>query len=154
MSRLPKAVAAPPARFPKYVGHNSRDGTGRRRTTDTIRQGEARGRAGAAAVEFALVAPFLFLLVVGAAQFGLTWNNYVVLTHAVSAGVHQLAISRGAATPRTDTLNRIFNAAPNLTQSSLTTTISVNGTACATDALCATALSSHTGCPRQAAPRP
>jgi Flp pilus assembly protein TadG len=108
---------------------------------------EVRNCAGAAAIEFVLVAPFLFLLVLGAAQFGITMNNYVVLTHAVAAGVHQLAISRSAAMPQTGTLNQIYSAAPNLTQSSFTITTLVNGTACATDTACATALSSNTGNP-------
>jgi Flp pilus assembly protein TadG len=127
------------------------DITERQRETDAIREDKARDRAGAAAVEFALVAPFLLLLVMGTAQFGITLNNYLVLTNAVSAAARQLAISRSAATPRTSAVNRLYGAAANLTQSSLTITISVNGTACATDTTCATALLSNTGNPANVA---
>jgi len=99
-----------------------------------------RRRAGTAAVEFALVAPMLLLLVLGMCQFGITLNQYLTLTYAVSAGARQLSMSRGDATPWTDTTNLIYSSAPNLTKASLTITTSVNGTACGNDATCKTAL--------------
>lgn len=104
------------------------------------RRNPGREQAGTAAVEFALVAPALLLLVLGMCQFGITLNQYLTLTNAVRSGARQLSISRGSATPRTDTVNQIYNSAPNLTQASLTITTSVNGTACATDTACQTAL--------------
>ena len=69
--------------------------------------------------EFALVAPVLFLLVLGMCQFGITLNQYLTLTNAVRSGARQLSISRGGATPWTDTLNQIYGSAPNLTVGSL-----------------------------------
>lgn len=60
------------------------------------------------------------------------------MLHARARG--SLAISRGDATPWTDTVNQIYGSAPNLTKASLTITLSVNGTACATDAACTAAL--------------
>ena len=107
----------------------------------------ARDRAGAAALEFAFLAPVLLVLMMGMAQFGITLNNYLTLTNAVSTGARVFAISREAATPRSSTVTQVQNAAPNFTQASLTITISVDGTACATDSACATALSSNAGNP-------
>ena len=99
-----------------------------------------RGGVGTASVEFALVAPLLLLLVLGMCQFGITLNQYLTLTNAVRSGARQLSIDRGAPTPWTDTNNQIYASAPNLTQASLTITMSVNGTACASDATCKAAL--------------
>lgn len=101
-------------------------------------RGFSKERKATAAVEFAIIMPVLFLLVVGAGVFGIALDNYVKLTGATSIGARQLAISRGDATPHTDTMNEIYGAAPGLTKASLT--ISLNGTACATDAACNTAL--------------
>jgi Flp pilus assembly protein TadG len=97
-------------------------------------------RKATVAVEFAMLAPALLLLVVGAAAFGIAMDNYVQLTGATSIGARQLAISRGDSTPYTDTVNAITGAAPKLTKASLTISLLVNGTACATDAACTTAL--------------
>jgi Flp pilus assembly protein TadG len=99
-----------------------------------------KGRAGTAAIEFALVAPMLLFLVLGMCQFGVTLNQYLTLTNAVRAGARQLSMSRGNATPWTDTINLIYSSAPNLTQASLTISTSINGTACASDATCKAAL--------------
>jgi Flp pilus assembly protein TadG len=99
-----------------------------------------RGRAGAAAIEFALVAPMVLLLVLGMCQFGITLNQYLTLTNAVRSGARQLSMSRGDATPWTDALNQIYGSAPNLTPGNLTITLSVNGTACTNDKTCGTAL--------------
>lgn len=105
----------------------------------------ATERSGAAAVEFALIAPVLFLLAVGTAQFGLTLANYVMLTEAVSSGARQLAVSRGISTPYSSTVSLMQSAAPTLSTMTITTT--VNGTACATDTACSTALSTAAGTP-------
>jgi Flp pilus assembly protein TadG len=96
--------------------------------------------AGTASIEFALIAPMLLLLVLGMCQFGITLNQYLTLTYAVSSGARQLSMSRGDATPRTDTINLIYSSAPNLTEASFTITTSVNGTACTTDTTCKAAL--------------
>ena len=48
--------------------------------------GAGRRHAGTAAVEFALVAPVLLLLVLGMTQFGITLNQYLTLTNAVRSG--------------------------------------------------------------------
>ena len=52
-----------------------------------------RARSGVAAVELALVTPFLVLLAVGVVDFGLAWNQQMALSNAVRAGA-QYAIVR------------------------------------------------------------
>ena len=58
-----------------------------------------RKDSGQALVEFAVVVPVFLLMILGTFQFGLTVNNYVMLTEAVRAGGRQFALSRGV-TPR------------------------------------------------------
>lgn len=98
------------------------------------------GEKGVAAIEFALIAPVLLLIVLGGIQFALMLGNYVMLTNASSVGAMQFAISRSDTTPYTDAVNAIKAAAPALSTTNLTITLTVNGTACATDSACATAL--------------
>jgi Flp pilus assembly protein TadG len=107
------------------------------------------GTRGSVLVEFAFVAPVLLLIVVGTAEFGITLNTYVMLTNAVSVGALQFATSRSDTTPKTDVVNSIKAAAPNLTPATLAAgvTLSVNGTTCLTDAACATALTNGVGQP-------
>jgi hypothetical protein len=82
----------------------------------------------------------------GIIQIGLTFTNYLLLTNAAIAGAQTLSISRGITTPYTTTTTVITGSVPTLT--TLTTaniTTKVNGTACSTDAACATALTSASG---------
>ncbi len=111
------------------------------------------GERGAALVEFALLAPVLLLILLGTAQFGLTLNQFVTLTNAVSIGGLQFALSRSDTTPYTDAVNAVKNAAPSLTPASLTITLSVGSplAACSTDATCMTALTNNVGQPSQVA---
>ena len=59
----------------------------------------------------------------------------------------QLTVSRGDTTPWTDTTNVIYAAAPTLLRANLTVSVSVNGTACTSEATCVTALSTAAGLP-------
>jgi Flp pilus assembly protein TadG len=103
-----------------------------------------KDRRGLAALEFAIVCPSLCLLIFGGVEVGIVLSEYFTLTNAVSAGATQLAFSAGVdATPYTDAVSAITTTAPNLT--GLTITLSVNGTACTTNAACTTALSSGIG---------
>jgi Flp pilus assembly protein TadG len=88
------------------------------------------GEKGAALVEFGLLAPVLVLILLGTAQFGLTLNQFVVLTNAVSIGRLQFALSRSDTQPVTDALSAITGAASTLMAASMTVTLSVNGTQC------------------------
>jgi Flp pilus assembly protein TadG len=51
---------------------------------------------GQAAAEMALVLPIFAALVLGIAQFGIAFNNYMTLTDATRAGARQAAVSRFA----------------------------------------------------------
>ena len=92
-----------------------------------------------------LIAPVLLLMLFGIIKFGITLNNYLELTDAVRAGSRQLAIGRASATPWTDTKNAVYLAGPNLGSASITMTMTVNGTACNTDAACTALLTPTTG---------
>jgi Flp pilus assembly protein TadG len=95
---------------------------------------------GVAAIEFAFLAPVLLFIIAGACQFSLALGNYVTLENAVHAGARQLSISRGDATPLTDTQSQFAAASGTLNVSEITSTYLVNGTACSTDATCGAAL--------------
>jgi Flp pilus assembly protein TadG len=109
--------------------------------------GSMKDRKGIAALEFALIAPVLLLMIFGMATFGIALNNYLTLTDAVRAGARTLSTSRGSTTPFSGTTSAITAAAPTLTASTLTAgiTMTVNGTPCTSDAACATTLSASTG---------
>src|ERR1700693_2969434 len=106
-----------------------------------------RDKRGTAALEFALVAPVLFLLILGITRFGITLNNYEMLTGATEAAARQFSMSRGTATPSSSTTTTLNNAASNLTPASITVTMKVNGVACSGDSACQTALTNGQGQP-------
>jgi Flp pilus assembly protein TadG len=104
-----------------------------------------KDRQGIAALEFALVAPVLLLMMFGMITFGIAMNNYLTLTDAVRAGARTLSTSRASATPFSSATNAIYLAAPTLTSASITITLTVNGSPCTGDAACATTLSASAG---------
>ncbi|HBK08975.1 MAG TPA: hypothetical protein DDZ81_24480 [Acetobacteraceae bacterium] len=104
-----------------------------------------RNRRGVSALEFALVAPVLFMLVFGIIQFGITFNNFLALTDGVRAASRVLAASRSSNTPLTSATNAIYLSAPNLTKTSMTITVAVGGTNCVSDGACAMALTAAAG---------
>jgi Flp pilus assembly protein TadG len=106
-----------------------------------------RDQRGTAAVEFALVAPVLFLLIIGITRFGITLNNYEMLTGGTEAAARQFSMSRGTTTPSSSTTTALYNAASNLTPANITITLKVNGTACTGDSACTTALTNGQGQP-------
>jgi Flp pilus assembly protein TadG len=65
-------------------------------------------------VEFALVAPLLFLILFGIIQFGIAFMNNVALTDAVRAGARKAAVSRSAADPTQATKTAVLGAATDL----------------------------------------
>lgn len=76
-----------------------------------------RSEEGQALVEFALVAPLLFLILFGIIQFGIAFMNSVALTDAVRAGARKAAVSRSAADPTQATKTAVLGAANDLDQS-------------------------------------
>ena len=107
----------------------------------------ARDRAGSVMVEFVLVLPALLVVLVGILQFGIFYYDYIALTNAAAVGARQFSIGRLDPTVYTDTVSAIQNATCNLSTSvctlqsaNLTITLAVNGTACATNSSCQSAL--------------
>ncbi len=76
-------------------------------------------------VEFALVAPLLFLILFGIIQFGIAFMNSVALTDAVRAGARKAAVSRSAADPTQATKAAVLGAATDLDTSQLSSRITV-----------------------------
>ncbi len=82
-----------------------------------------RNESGQALVEFALVAPMLFLLLFGIIQFGIAFMNNVALTDAVRTGARKAAVSRSAADPTQATKSAVLGAADDLNQSKVSITV-------------------------------
>ncbi|WP_414719343.1 TadE/TadG family type IV pilus assembly protein [Trinickia sp.] len=113
-------------------------------TGGPVRKGKEtmKRQRGAAAVEMALVLPFLLLLFLGLIQFGWLLLNSVSVVNAASDTARFFASQRGVATPYTNTQAQVRAAASLLTPSGLSVTTTVNGVACTSDAGCAAALAS------------
>lgn len=89
-----------------------------------------RSDSGAAAVEFALVAPILILLVLGIVEFGRAYNVQTSLSAAAREGVRVMAISKNATAARTATKHAgAFNPAVTDAQICITTGASAACTA-------------------------
>ncbi|MFC7849264.1 TadE/TadG family type IV pilus assembly protein [Arthrobacter sp. NPDC057388] len=69
---------------------------------------------GAAAVEFALLAPILVMLVLGIMEFGRAYNVQTTLTNAAREGVRSMAINNSQSTARTATKSAATQLSPAL----------------------------------------
>ena len=98
-------------------------------------------QSGVAAVEFALLAPPLLVIVLGIAQFGWLLGNYVMVSNAASSGARYFAAQRGSSTPYSSTKTQVNASSAYLNSSDLSITTYVNGTQCTSDSDCQTALS-------------
>ena len=78
-----------------------------------------RDERGQTAVEFALIAPLLVVLLLAIIQFGVAFHNYVTITDAARAGARQAIIARFASGNFTDATNTVKNAAASLDQKEL-----------------------------------
>lgn len=86
--------------------------------------------AGSTLLEVALSLPLLLMVFTGIFAFAIAYNNEIVLTQGVGAGGEYLQLIRTSTSdPCADTLTAIKNAAPNLTGSNITMTITMNGVA-------------------------
>ena len=80
-------------------------------------------------VEMAIAMPVLLLIFTGIFDFGIVYNNQIMLTQAVGSGAQYLQQIRTKTTdPCADTLTAIENAAPTLTASKISLTLVLNGT--------------------------
>jgi Flp pilus assembly protein TadG len=95
------------------------------------------GADGVVAIEFALIAPAVLLLLLGSVQLGIVLRNYVILTNAVSVAAMQFSISRSDTTPASDAWSALTSAAPTLTPTTnleMTLAVGSPATACVTNA--------------------
>jgi Flp pilus assembly protein TadG len=86
-------------------------------------RGTIKTEGGQAIVEFALVAPILFLILFGIVQFGIAFMNSIALTDAVREGARTAAVSRTAADPVAATESAVVNAADDLDPNDVDVTV-------------------------------
>ncbi|HLY93473.1 MAG TPA: TadE/TadG family type IV pilus assembly protein [Gaiellaceae bacterium] len=77
---------------------------------------------GQAAVEFALIAPVLIILVLGVIQIGIAFNHYLTITDAARAGARTAIVARFTGINSGDVQTAVQNAASSLDQSQLKVT--------------------------------
>ena len=77
---------------------------------------------GAVAVEFALLAPVLVMLLLGIMEFGRAYNAQVTLSSAAREGVRVMAINNNAPAARTAAKNSATALKPVLTDTNITIT--------------------------------
>jgi Flp pilus assembly protein TadG len=83
----------------------------------------ARDERGQTAVEFALVAPILIVMLLGIIQLGVAFHDYVTLTDAARAGARKAIVARLSGGNVTDAQQAVRNAAGSLDQSKLNVTV-------------------------------
>lgn len=69
------------------------------------------GESGAAAVEFALIAPLLFMLIFGIINFGLIWSQKEVYVQAAREGARYAAVACEDTCTSSEVRDRVVNAA-------------------------------------------
>jgi Flp pilus assembly protein TadG len=74
---------------------------------------------GAVAVEFALLAPILIMLLLGIMEFGRAYNVQAALTNAAREGVRAMAINNTQASARAAARNAAGNLSPALADSNV-----------------------------------
>lgn len=85
---------------------------------------------GAAAVEFALLAPVLIMILLGIMEFGRAYNAQISLTNAAREGVRVMAVTNDQASARTAAKNAAVALSPALVDSN----ISFSSPSCTTNA--------------------
>jgi Flp pilus assembly protein TadG len=78
---------------------------------------------GQAMVEFALLAPVLFLILFGIIQFGIAFQHSIALADAVRVGARKATVSRSVADPVGTTKAAVVAAASDLNSSQLNVTV-------------------------------
>ena len=80
---------------------------------------DTKNERGQTMTELALVLPILVVLVLGIAQFGVVFNNYVTMTDAVRAGARKAVVSRNLNDPAAACVTQVRDASGGLKQSDL-----------------------------------
>jgi Flp pilus assembly protein TadG len=83
------------------------------------RRNDIRSEEGQTAVEFALVAPLLIVLLLGILQIGITFNHYLTITDAARAGARRAIVARVAGLTPADVETSVRAAATGLDRDSL-----------------------------------
>jgi Flp pilus assembly protein TadG len=78
-----------------------------------------RDESGQSMVEFALIVPVLCMILFGIIQFGILYNNYLMLADAARVGARKAAVSRQAANPVALADAAVRSSASNLDQAKL-----------------------------------
>ena len=78
---------------------------------------------GQAIVEMALILPLLAALILGIAQFGIAYNNYITLTDATRAGARKAAVSRFVGDNGAAAVSTVKSDAANLDQTRLNVSV-------------------------------
>ncbi|HET7572262.1 MAG TPA: TadE/TadG family type IV pilus assembly protein [Gaiellaceae bacterium] len=84
---------------------------------------DLRSERGQAAVEFALVAPILIVLLLAIVQMGITFNNYLTVTDAARAGARKAVVARFSGISVADIRAAVQDAAGGLDPAKLGVTI-------------------------------
>ena len=90
-------------------------------------RGSLKREQGQSTVEFALLVPMLCMILFGIIQFGILFNNYLVLVDAARVGARKASVSRQALNPVALAEASARNSAANLDQAKLA--VSVTATA-------------------------
>ncbi len=94
------------------------------------RRRNRNSRSGQSLVEFTFIAPCLLILATGVVSFGLALRSFIVLTYGSNVAAQTVAMSRGiTADPCATASSALSGAAPSLTASNITLTVTLNGTA-------------------------
>jgi Flp pilus assembly protein TadG len=82
-----------------------------------------RSENGQTAAEFALVAPIILVLVLGAIQFGYVFNTWVTLTDAARAGARKAIVARFNGGSTTQASQAVYDSASSLDPTKLSVTV-------------------------------
>jgi len=74
-----------------------------------------------------MIAPILFMVLIGIFKCAIAFNHYIILTDAVRAGARQLAVSRGVPNACTNAMSRVKTAASDLDSTQMTIDADVAG---------------------------
>jgi Flp pilus assembly protein TadG len=106
---------------------------------------KAKRQQGAVAVELAIVAPVLIVIVLGIAQFGWMLANSMMVAGAASAAAQNFSLQRGTTTPYTSTQTQMTSSSTLLNSANLSLATSVSTTSCNSDTTCSSALKNASG---------
>lgn len=89
-------------------------------------------------MEFTIVVPMLLMLILGIAQLGVAFNNYLALTDGVRAGARYGAVLRTSGTRDADTISKVKQSAANLDTNQINATLTSTWQAGSDLTVCAT----------------